>query len=69
MVFAGMDNILLTVMAYGWFLAICQPLHYMVIHHEAPLLRSPGSHVLAYHFIQLPVPCATDDVADFLYWN
>ena len=31
MIFAGMDGLLLTRMAYGWFVAICQPLHYMVI--------------------------------------
>ncbi|XP_062966077.1 olfactory receptor 7D4-like [Cynocephalus volans] len=31
MMFSGLDNFLLTVLAYDWYMAICHALHYMVI--------------------------------------
>ncbi|XP_058381972.1 olfactory receptor 7D4-like [Diceros bicornis minor] len=51
MVFAGMDGFLLTVMAYDLFVAICHPLHYMVIMNP----RLCGFLVLMSWFIILSV--------------
>ncbi|XP_004434233.2 PREDICTED: olfactory receptor 7D4-like [Ceratotherium simum simum] len=51
MVFAGMDGFLLTVMAYDRFVAICHPLHYMVIMNP----RLCGFLVLMSWFIILSV--------------
>ncbi|XP_008591562.1 PREDICTED: olfactory receptor 7D4-like [Galeopterus variegatus] len=31
MMFSGLDNFLLTILAYDWYMAICHALHYMVI--------------------------------------
>ena len=42
--FAELDNILLTVMAYDWYVAICHPLHYTVI--MSPCLCIAGSDIL-----------------------
>ncbi|XP_008537263.1 olfactory receptor 7D4-like [Equus asinus] len=50
-IFAGMDNCLLSVMAYDRFVAICHPLHYMVIMNP----RLCGLLVLMSWFIILSV--------------
>ena len=52
--FAGLDDILLTVMAYDRYVAICHPLHYMVI--MSSQLWIAGSNILVY---KCPVFLAT----------
>ncbi|XP_016078748.1 PREDICTED: olfactory receptor 7D4-like [Miniopterus natalensis] len=47
MIFIGMDNFLLTLMAYDRYVAICHPLHYMVIMNP----RLCGSLVLMSWFV------------------
>ncbi|XP_036050471.1 olfactory receptor 1361-like [Onychomys torridus] len=47
-VFADMDNFLLAVMAYDWYVAICHPLHYTTkMTHQLCVLMVVGSWVVA----------------------
>ncbi|XP_045709530.1 putative gustatory receptor clone PTE01 [Phyllostomus hastatus] len=51
MLFGCLDSLLLTVMAYDWFVAICHPLHYLVIMNQ----RLCGLLVLVSFFMSLLV--------------
>ncbi|KFO37651.1 Olfactory receptor 867 [Fukomys damarensis] len=64
MIFMGMDNFLLTVMAYDRFVAICHPLRYTLIIN--PALWTPYSDVLGHHFLCLPYSYSPNDATHLL---
>ncbi|XP_037680252.1 olfactory receptor 7D4-like [Choloepus didactylus] len=74
LVFGGMDTLLLTVMAYDRFVAICHPLHYTVIMHSCHcglLVLMSWFISLTYSLIQslliLQLSFCTDSVIQHFY--